>query len=345
MSTSISVIIPCFNSDPLRLMAAVDSVLAQPGKPELLLIDDASNSYGAEDFLQYLGNSSNQIRVHRHNTNKGTAAARNTGISLAQGKYICFLDHDDMLGANQEIEEIGKLEHLHFSEMLDNHMSHSPDIIACSRILVKDEEVAQKKYWQITDNYKADQCIAYMYEHKYINGFLFKKDFLTGHNLKFMPGTEPIEDMLFGSLCGYFTKNIRYSENSFYIYNKLNDSQEHSLSFELRAKSRQKFWSLLAAILAIIQLRKKDFANIRETAYFILDRVIQHNMDVIKQFSQDYELREKLSLQDYDIYPQDFSNHVLSPKIHRNFNDWAGLYQMAQANLNKYMHNNQKPYQ
>lgn len=85
-----SVIIPYYNKrDTIRQSAM--SVLEQHFKSfELIIVDDGST----ENFnFNELGNDC--IRVIKQN-NKGVSEARNRGIIEAKGKFICFLDADDM---------------------------------------------------------------------------------------------------------------------------------------------------------------------------------------------------------------------------------------------------------
>ena len=87
-SSLVSVIIPVFN-DAEQLQIALSSVQSQNIENlEIILVDDASKT----PLLQ--SDYPNAI-VHNHSKNLGAAAARNTGLSYASGKYIAFLDSDD----------------------------------------------------------------------------------------------------------------------------------------------------------------------------------------------------------------------------------------------------------
>lgn len=87
-----TVIIPAFNS-AATLARAIDSVLAQEGEaPEIVVVDDASTDGTAAVLATYAA----RIRVVRQPTNQGVAAARNLGASVAQGRWLAFLDADDV---------------------------------------------------------------------------------------------------------------------------------------------------------------------------------------------------------------------------------------------------------
>ncbi|NOY76732.1 MAG: glycosyltransferase [Calditrichaeota bacterium] len=87
----VSVIIPTFNR-AAWIANAVDSVLKQTFRDfELLVVDDGST----DDTLEILERFGSSITFVAQ-PNRGVSSARNTGIGLASGKYLCFLDSDDL---------------------------------------------------------------------------------------------------------------------------------------------------------------------------------------------------------------------------------------------------------
>lgn len=89
---TVSVIIPTYNRKKL-LQRAVNSALAQTQTDiEIIVVDDGSTDGTAELFTH-----TEDARVQYHLLpHHGACAARNTGISLANGRYIAFLDSDDV---------------------------------------------------------------------------------------------------------------------------------------------------------------------------------------------------------------------------------------------------------
>jgi glycosyltransferase involved in cell wall biosynthesis/GT2 family glycosyltransferase len=89
---NVSVCIPTYNREKL-LKQTLDSVFAQTYKNfEVVIVDDGST----DGTKQMLENSGYNVRYYWQQ-NSGDGAARNKLISLAQGKYISFLDSDDLL--------------------------------------------------------------------------------------------------------------------------------------------------------------------------------------------------------------------------------------------------------
>ncbi|MEX8548566.1 MAG: glycosyltransferase family 2 protein [Mucilaginibacter sp.] len=91
----VSVIVPCYNYGSF-LSDALDSVLSQTyDNWECILVND-----GSTDDTEYIGKSyekQDQRFKYIYQKNAGHSAARNKGLLTSKGKYIQFLDADDML--------------------------------------------------------------------------------------------------------------------------------------------------------------------------------------------------------------------------------------------------------
>lgn len=91
----ISVIIPTRNRSE-RLQRALQSAQAQGwGNIEIVVVDDASSD-GTPALMERLSAEDQRIRYVRNDSPKGGGGARNAGIELARGKYVAFLDDDDV---------------------------------------------------------------------------------------------------------------------------------------------------------------------------------------------------------------------------------------------------------
>lgn len=96
MKYKVSIIIPVYNCISF-LKRAVESVINQKDfiENELILIDDGSTD-GSASVCDAFSKDFDNIKVI-HQTNNGVSSARNTGIDIAQGEWIFFLDSDDYL--------------------------------------------------------------------------------------------------------------------------------------------------------------------------------------------------------------------------------------------------------
>ena len=93
----ISVITPTYNSKPEWLAEAALSLLNQSFVNwEWCIVDDASDNRETKKLLELLGTVSPRVRV-TFAPRSGISATTNQALDLAQGSYVCFLDHDDLL--------------------------------------------------------------------------------------------------------------------------------------------------------------------------------------------------------------------------------------------------------
>ena len=111
----VSVVIPTYGR-PDYLKRAVDSVLNQTYKSiEVIVVDDNNPDSEARIATETAMNNYSQLSdviYLKHECNKNGSAARNTGISKATGKYICFLDDDDEMLPERIEKFVNKMETL-----------------------------------------------------------------------------------------------------------------------------------------------------------------------------------------------------------------------------------------
>ena len=89
----VSIIMPVYNGEA-SIAESIDSVLAQTYSSwELIIVDDCSTDNTGDIIAQY---TNEHIHYWRQQQNDGVAAARNKAISMAKGRYIAFLDSDDL---------------------------------------------------------------------------------------------------------------------------------------------------------------------------------------------------------------------------------------------------------
>jgi teichuronic acid biosynthesis glycosyltransferase TuaG len=91
----ISIIMPAYNCENY-IEESIASVINQTYRNwELIVIDDGSTD-NTVDFIKTMANVEERIKFFENNQNQGVSATRNRGIALAAGKWIAFLDSDDM---------------------------------------------------------------------------------------------------------------------------------------------------------------------------------------------------------------------------------------------------------
>lgn len=94
----LSIIVPIYNVAPY-LCKCVDSLLMQDiSDYEIILVDDGSPDECPQICNEYAATHENIIVIHQDNA--GLSAARNSGITIARGEYIWFVDSDDYIEPN-----------------------------------------------------------------------------------------------------------------------------------------------------------------------------------------------------------------------------------------------------
>lgn len=91
----VSIITPAYNCEKY-LSKTIDSVLAQTySNWELIIVNDKSIDDTEKIVREYIGKD-NRIKLINLNENSGAAVARNTALENSKGRFIAFLDSDDM---------------------------------------------------------------------------------------------------------------------------------------------------------------------------------------------------------------------------------------------------------
>src|SRR5918995_1163359 len=98
----VTVVVPTRNR-PRLLQRTLQSILAQQALADLevIVVDDGSWPNGAPEPA-----TDARVRVVRHQTRAGVAAARNRGIALARGRWIAFCDDDDVWAPDKLVRQL-----------------------------------------------------------------------------------------------------------------------------------------------------------------------------------------------------------------------------------------------
>lgn len=189
----VSVIMPIYNTDAY-LHEALDSICNQTLKDlEIILINDGSTDNSQHIIEEYV-RKDDRIK-YRIQPNQGQGVARNNGLQLAAGKYIYFMDSDDILDTNalkqcQEICEKEKLDFVTFDAETIQENPNSPGIFNYCR----KEKLDEQKIWNGIElmSYELEHDIFYVVPWLCFANHSFLKKYFRG----FPPGVIH-EDTLF----------------------------------------------------------------------------------------------------------------------------------------------------
>ncbi len=98
----ISIVVPCYRTDPVYLKEMIESVTCQTYRSWELILADATEDDSVEKVVRTVKDQ--RIRYIRLGENRGIAENTNRGIECADGDYVGFLDHDDLLAPDALFE-------------------------------------------------------------------------------------------------------------------------------------------------------------------------------------------------------------------------------------------------
>ena len=105
MKNKVSIITPLYNSEKF-IAETIESVLQQTYTNwEMIIVDDESTDNGVEIVEEYKKKDS-RIKLIKLRVNSGSSTSRNKAIELSEGRYIAFLDSDDIWLPNKLEKQI-----------------------------------------------------------------------------------------------------------------------------------------------------------------------------------------------------------------------------------------------
>ena len=189
---------------PLRLLRqCLDSILAlslQPSEREIIVVDDGSEHSPMNELMAY-GDAIHYIRQ----AHQGLSVARNTGLQMASGTYLQFVDSDDLL-LKKAYEHCIDLARKHQPEMVVFQLTRQND----SKDTYKDSEAQSGSNYMRHQNIRGSAC-----------GYLFARSILG--DLRFTPGIRH-EDEEFTPQLLLRAEVIRVTDAKAYLYRHTPDS-------------------------------------------------------------------------------------------------------------------------
>ncbi len=208
----VSVIVPIYGVE--RFIAhCAESLFKQTLQDvEYIFVDDATPDRSVlvlQEVIESFPNRKEQIRIIRHEQNKGLPAARNTGLVVARGEYIFHCDSDDYV-------EPDMLESLY-----NKAIEQNADIVWCDWYLTfaqNERYMKQPEYDSSMDALKGMLGGAMKYN---VWNKLAKRSLYVDNNIEFPAGYGMGEDMTMMMLFAVANKVV-YQSKAFYHYVKTN---------------------------------------------------------------------------------------------------------------------------
>lgn len=196
----LSVIVPVFNGEKY-IEETVDSILASSySNIEVILLDDGSTDNSRQICEQFAGRDARVRYIYQKN--HGIVAARNRGMELSQGEYICFCDQDDIVEPDM------------YSILMEKITLNSAQIGMCStgRLINGQKSLYEKLIDGVYDTESIKNKLLYPllfrgYDYSFVDNCnyfygtvwkcIFKKAFVKINNITFRRFVDYEDDLLF----------------------------------------------------------------------------------------------------------------------------------------------------
>lgn len=217
----ISVIIPVYNVEQY-VGECLESVLGQLDESiEIIIINDGSTDESYRRCQDKIEEYQNQRIKIVTQSNQGLSVARNNGLQLAEGKYVMFLDSDDMLCEGSFIK-------------LQSYIRQYEDIdVLFFDAVTKDETGAEDEKIHYSREDRVDSVVVTGQEYfctYYLNPLivsaclcLYRSEFIRQNKLAFMPG-KLHEDIAFSFKTVLSAQKVLYIPDKLYVRRYRSDS-------------------------------------------------------------------------------------------------------------------------
>lgn len=262
----VSIIIPVCNVRKY-ILRCLDSVAAQSfSSIECWLVDDCGNDDSIKIAEKFVNEYHGSIAFHiiHHQTNQGPSAARNMGVSVANGKYVFFLDSDDAITPD-------------CIEVLYALMQKYPNADFAQGNLVEGTGVLRTSTHkssvpEYTDDHKSLENIILLQTNRTAWNKLIRRTFLMSHNIAFPEGLL-MEDHLWTYLMAKHARAAAYTAKGTYFYYRNEGNIVTSTSKDIRKKRYQSYMETIDIINDDLQHRDIQPCHhiyVGEVIYFIM---------------------------------------------------------------------------
>lgn len=187
----LSIIVPVFNVASY-IEEGLDSIANQDFKHsyEVILIDDRSTDSSLDICRRYARDQADKFRLIESKANAGVSVARNLGLDQARGRYLMFVDPDDVLPPTA------------LTDLVEAAERHDADIVKGNLVLFdEDERRSAPDRVSRTRLITGDDVLTALYRHRQVRGHVGGKLFrrkVVGH-LRFPVGVRMAQDLLYFS--------------------------------------------------------------------------------------------------------------------------------------------------
>lgn len=212
----VSVVVPVYNVGRY-IEKGVRSLFSQTFDDlEFIFIDDKTPDDSIEILervLEEYPDRKDQVKIIRHEQNKGVSQSRQDGVNAATGEYIIHFDPDDWTEPDM------------YEKLYNKAKETNADITGCDIVF---ENKYYSKIRKQNFNLKRKEIVSGILQGKQINSFLWgrliKREFILNSNIKFDKNAYLWEDMLYLTQLHSLTDKVAYIPEALYHYRINTDS-------------------------------------------------------------------------------------------------------------------------
>ena len=278
----LSIIIPAYNCAS-TIERTIDSIIAQKCDDyEIIIINDGSKDNTLE-VCEVLGNKNASIKIINKD-NTGVADTRNVGLKNAVGKYIAFLDSDDVWDKDYYDEELKvKLKNGTADIFVFSCCFADLDCIPTEYINIKTEKLCGGDY------------ATGLFYHSFCS-FIFKRVFLLENCIEFPNDLQYGEDEVFRSKALYLADAIESEDRiSFYYIDNPYSSTKMNRSYKMYALQKLLAYFVLKDFFFEQYKNRKEEIRIKNN---ITSRYLTEALRLLPEVGYGYKKYKKLCLQE-----------------------------------------------
>lgn len=224
LNPKVSIIVPVFNLEDY-IEDCVKSLLKQTySNIEIILVDDGSSDESLT-IIKHLAKNDDRV-IFTTQTNGGAAKARNTGLDIASGEYVTFVDGDDRLSSNTIEENI-----VYFADNTIDWVAFSVRKVDSEGYFISKGDIGF--IVDSTECLSSRKFVPYFYEHKLSGvacGAIYKRSSISG--IRFVDGLLYEDSMFFVDLVCNTNKGYLSTKGMYYYVDRPNSSNKQIWDFK-----------------------------------------------------------------------------------------------------------------
>lgn len=299
----ISIVLPAYNAEKF-ISRILDEILAQHFTNfEVIIVDDGSIDATGRIIDDYANNNPKHV-IAVHQQNRGVSIARNVGMEVAQGKYLCFIDADD------------EIKPTFLTNLIAAAIENSSDLVIGGYIKFN---IGTKKLSQDTFNRSEYQKIIDTRDIGIPFSKLYNSTIIRNHNIRFPENMKLSEDAVF--LYRYLLHSGRCSmvNTLDYIYYPPKEDRKYNISVEDELNGLKAMADAIIPLLTAIPLDPNGIERLRKRIVLSISRTIVAILTLPRhERILWYDRLDWQVLMPY-IYADTMSRYLLSHKYYRLF--------------------------